>query len=75
MTGFNSRRYVREFGAAMAFYAVTVIAAGRFYDTNDPEGAVALALALAPMIPSMLALWVFLRHNWKMDELQRRVVS
>jgi hypothetical protein len=75
MNGFNTRQYLVEFGGAMTLYTlavpVTVILTNRY----EPQGAAAVAVALIPVIPTLLALWAFLRQFWRVDELQRRIVS
>lgn len=71
----NWRRYTIEFGAAMTLYVVSVIVTVRLYDRFEPQGAAALGLAMIPMVPTLLALWAFLRQFWRLDELQRRVVA
>jgi hypothetical protein len=73
--GRNWRRYLIEFGGAMALYTasvpLTIILAQRY----ELQGAEALAAAMIPVVPTLLALWAFLRQFWRMDELQRRIVS
>ncbi len=69
------RRYFIEFGGAMLLYSVSVPLTVILEDRLEPQGAQALAIAMIPVIPTLLALWAFLRQFWRMDELQRRVVS
>lgn len=71
----NWVRYTIEFGGAMALYSVSVFVTVWLHDRYTPQGGAALGLALIPMVPTLLALWAFLRQFWRMDELQRRAVS
>jgi hypothetical protein len=73
--GFNPRQYLREFGSAMVVYSLSVPLTVMLVDRYQPEGAAAFAVAMIPVVPTLLALWAFLRQFWRMDELQRRVVS
>lgn len=71
----HGRRYLIEFGGAMALYTASVPVAVVLANRYQPQGAAALAVAMIPVVPTLLALWAFLRHFWRMDELQRRVTS
>lgn len=59
----------------MALYSVSVIVTAHLYNRFEPEGTAALALAMIPMVPTLLALWAFLRQFWRTDELERRIVA
>jgi hypothetical protein len=68
----NGKRYLKEFGAAMAGYTVMVplsITLLRGHQ-HTPLGYV---IAFLPIIPSALALWAFMRMFRGLDELQRRI--
>ncbi len=69
------RRYGVEFGGAMALYTICVPVTVMISERYEPEGGAALAVAMIPVIPTMLAFWAFMRQFWRVDELQRRVVS
>jgi hypothetical protein len=73
--GRNWRRYLIEFGGAMVLYTASVPAAIVLANRYEPQGTAALAVAMIPVVPTLLALWAFLRQFWRMDELQRRVTS
>lgn len=72
MAGFP-RRYAVEFGAAMLLYSASVPLTVILEDRLEPQGALALGVAMIPVVPTLLALWAFLRQFWRMDELQRRI--
>lgn len=70
---FNSKRYTREFLGAMALYCVAVIGAVYAARALDAEGALLIAISLAPIAPAVLAVAVFFRHFETMDEMFRRL--
>jgi hypothetical protein len=68
----NGKRYLKEFGGAMAGYTVMVplsVVLLRGHE-HTPLG---YAIAFLPIIPSALALWAFMRMFRGLDELQRRI--
>lgn len=69
------RRYLIEFGVASGAYGVTVPLSIFLVQRTALEGAAAVAAGMLPVVPALLMLWAFLRQFWRMDELQRRVVS
>lgn len=66
------RRYRLELLGAMAIYLVVVFAA-KIASRGVEEGAVLTMLALAPMLPLMLAGAAFYRFFVNMDERDRRI--
>jgi hypothetical protein len=68
----NAKRYLKEFGAAMAAYSIMVPVSVRLLKGHEhtPLG---YAIAFLPIIPSALALWAFMRMFRGLDELQRRI--
>lgn len=68
----NARTYVKEFGAAMAGYAV-VLVFSLYAIEGHPEAAWRFPVALLPVIPLAFALVAFLRFFRRMDELQRKI--
>ena len=68
----SAKRYLREFGSAMAGYAVVVPLSMRLLrgHQHTPLG---YAIAFLPIVPSALALWAFMRMFRELDELQRRI--
>lgn len=68
----NGKRYLMEFGGAMAAYSVTVPTSIWLLRGHEhtPLG---YAVAFLPIIPSALALWAFMRMFRTLDELQRRI--
>ena len=70
---FNNKRYTREFLAAMAVYGASVIGATFAARAIEAEGALLIAISLAPMAPALLAAGVFFRHFATMDEMFRRL--
>jgi len=69
----HSRRYTFELGGALLLYAVLLLGANALERAIQPEGALRLGIALAPMIGAGAAAWAILRGLWRMDELQRRI--
>lgn len=67
----SSKRYGREFGAAMVWYALLMLGAG--YLAPDVAPKWRLALALLPMVPLWFALQAALRFFRRADEFARRV--
>lgn len=66
------RRYKLEMMGAMALYLVVVFAA-KIASRGVDEGAVLTALALAPVLPLLLAGAAFYRFFVNMDERDRRI--
>lgn len=65
------RRYMFEFGGAMASYIgvfITVVA-------SRPHEGIATYLELLPAIPTFLALWAILRQYKRFDEFYQRIHS
>jgi heme/copper-type cytochrome/quinol oxidase subunit 4 len=68
----NAKRYLIEFGSAMAAYSVMVPVSIRMLQGHE-HTVLGYAIALLPIIPSCLALWAFMRMFRGLDELQRRI--
>jgi hypothetical protein len=68
----NAKRYLKEFGASMAAYSVMVPLSVWLLKGHEhtPLG---YTIAFLPIIPSVLALWAFMRMFRGLDELQRRI--
>jgi hypothetical protein len=69
----DARIYTAQFGAAMAAYAVVLIASIVVLQHVTLAVPWQVLIALAPVIPTLFALAAFLRFLGKMDELQRRI--
>jgi cation transport ATPase len=70
-----ARSYAREFGAAMAAYALTVLGTSLWLDAH-PEAPLRLAVALLPVIPVVFVVIAAVRFYRRQDELlQRRQVE
>jgi hypothetical protein len=65
-----TRKYLIEFGGAMALYLVVLSASLRGARLLG-AGMGRTALLLTPMIPVALALWAYMRQLTRMDEFQR----
>jgi hypothetical protein len=65
-----TRKYLLEFGGAMASYLVVLFFSLRLARQLD-DGLVRTLLLLTPMIPVALALWAFMRQMKRMDEFVR----
>ena len=65
-----TRKYLMEFGGAMALYLVVL-----FFSLRGAkyvaEGPVRTLLLLSPMIPIALALWAYMRQLRRIDEFVR----
>lgn len=70
---FRPKQYVLELGGAMVLYATLLVGAAMVERAVQPEGALKLAVNLAPMIGALAAAWAIMRGLWRMDELQRRI--
>jgi hypothetical protein len=66
------RRYLVEFGGAMAAYTVLLIVSVTVLQAGG-VGGWRYAIALLPVIPLPFGILAFLRLMRKMDELQRRI--
>jgi hypothetical protein len=69
---FTSRRYLVEFGTAMAAYVVVLLACAWVLNTY-PDGRWRYAVAALPVLPVIGVLWAVQRAVARMDELQRRM--
>lgn len=70
---FNCRTYARDFFATMALYTVSVFASVWALKNTDIDGAAKIAVAMAPVIPTIMAAIVVLAHFRRLDEMQARV--
>jgi hypothetical protein len=69
----KSKKYVREFLAAMAAYVVVLIVSITLISASPPSAWWRIPLALAPVVPILFAMLAFMRFFSRMDELQRRI--
>lgn len=67
-----SRRYLLEFGSAMAAYVVVVLISEAVVRAH-PDAGWRYAVAVAPLVPAVAAVVAVLRHLGRIDELERRV--
>lgn len=68
----SSKRYGREFGGAMVWYALLLL--GASYLAPQVDASWRLPLALVPMVPLWFALQAALRFFRRADEFARRVM-
>ena len=68
----NGKRYLKEFGGAMAAYSV-MVPTSMWLLRGHEHTPLGYAIAFLPIIPSALALWAFMRMFRGLDELQRRI--
>jgi hypothetical protein len=66
------RRYVIEFGASMAAYAVVLVISLLLVESH-PHAVWRVPVVLAPLIPTGFALVAFLRYLHDTDEMQQRL--
>lgn len=67
------KKYLRDFGLAMALYTITVL--GLIPFGNDPAhpAYVRILIALSPMVPALLALRAVLVFHRASDELYQKI--
>ncbi len=70
---FKPRHYYIELGGAFVLYALLLVGANALERAIQPDGALKLAINLAPMIGALAAAWAIMRALWRMDEMQRRI--
>jgi hypothetical protein len=68
----NRKRYLKEFGGAMAAYSL-VVPVSMWLLRGHQHTPVGYCIAFLPIIPSVLAMWAFMRMFRGLDELQRRI--
>lgn len=68
----NGKRYLREFGGAMAAYTA-IVPISIWLSRGHEHTPLGYGIAFLPIIPSALALWAFMRMFRTLDELQRRI--
>jgi hypothetical protein len=67
-----ARRLVPPAIAVLA-YALVLSISLRFLAGGQTEGAAAIAVSLAPMVPALVLCWTIVRLIGSLDELQRRL--
>jgi hypothetical protein len=68
-----ARDYVVQFGGAMVAYAVVLIASVVLLQHTQLAAPIRALVAVAPTIPTIVAVFAFVRFLGRMDELQRRL--
>lgn len=68
----TARRYLLEFGAAMAGYVVVVLISGAVIRAH-PDAGWRYVVAVTPLVPALAAAVAVLRHLGRIDELERRI--
>ncbi|KAA5804602.1 hypothetical protein F1654_00915 [Alkalicaulis satelles] len=68
-----AKRYSMRFIALMMIYSLAVVGVTYFLRQLDPSGPVRVMLALAPVLPALLALREFIIFWRAMDEVQARI--
>ncbi len=67
------KKYIVEFGIAMASYVVLLIISMYVLKSMDETSPFRVPVALIPMIPLAGVLWAVIRRMRVMDELQRKI--
>jgi uncharacterized membrane protein YcfT len=67
-----ARRYLIEFGSAMAAYVVVLLLSTAVVRSH-PDAGWRFAVAVAPVVPAVGAAWAVLRHVRHLDERERLV--
>ena len=66
------RRYLFEFGGAMAAYVLVVLLSS--WAVHDhPTADWRFAVAVTPIVPALFAMWAVLRHVRRLDERERLI--
>lgn len=66
-------RYLREFGAAMACYALVLVISLQMLSSDELGAAARVVISIAPVLPCLLLCWAVVRQMRRMDELQLRI--
>jgi len=69
------RRYIIELTGGLALYAALLVASNLIDDAYHLTGNARIALALTPMIGAAVAAWAVMRGIWRLDEMQRRILT
>lgn len=70
----SGKRYLLEFGSAMAAYVIVIFGCSYFLRAHPHiTQTLKVTLALAPVIPCIFAAWAIIRQFRRMDELQQRI--
>jgi hypothetical protein len=67
-----SRSYVLEVGGAMLAYGIVLVVSLTLLNAH-PHAGWRVPVALAPLAPTVYAIWAYVRFLGRMDELQRRI--
>jgi hypothetical protein len=68
----NTYRLQIEFGLAMLAYLMVLVGSVTVLEAN-PTASWRYAVAVLPVLPAGLALWVFIRALARLDEMQKRI--
>ena len=68
----NHRRYIKEFGGAMAAYVI-VVYVSVWLLKHRVYSPLRFLLAVLPVVPAAFAMWAAIRYFRGLDELQRRI--
>jgi hypothetical protein len=68
----KNARYLKEFGAAIGLYTVSVIVLMPLLPMMPP-GIARYLVALLPMVPAILVVLAVVRQLGRMDELERKI--
>ena len=67
------RKYVIEFVGSMVAYVLVLLAVVPFV-SNATESPWRMVVALLPLVPIALMVWVLVRHYGRVDEMARRAI-
>ena len=70
-----TRKYLIEFGSAMALYSGSLFAMPTLLDGVSRDGALVWLVALIPVVPTGLVVYAIVRHYRRMDELHKRILG
>ncbi|WP_029012440.1 hypothetical protein [Niveispirillum irakense] len=69
----NARRYVIELSSTILAYALMLVGVNKAMQWGWVPDGMQIPVALLPMLPCLLVVWVIMRHIRRLDELQRRM--
>lgn len=70
-----ARTYTVQMLGACVLYSIILLAVNLLYENYEFATPARIGLALLPVMPAVLALWIVIRFVRRMDEVQARIVT